>query len=516
MNEYINEKTILFFFGFLFLFVSVVFHVIKKEKFSIAFLFCSALLLFLFACILDPFLNPWDERFHALVAKNLMNHPLMPTLYDKTLVNMAYDRWDRYHIWLHKQPLFLWQIAISYKIFGVNEFALRLPSALLCCANVFALYRSGKILGNSNIGYYAAFLFTSSSYMLQLVSGWQILEHNDVSFIAYISLSIWAWLEYYNSGKKYWIVLIGIFSGFAILCKWMVGLLVYLGWGIYSLISNKFIIKKYWDILLSLLITVIVVLPWQLLILKWYPAEAAKSYNYYSTKHLFEEVDGHGGEWYYHFSIMGDVFGIIAPYLLLPALVFFYLKMENKKMFFSFFIMLLFVYLLFSFAATKMPSFTAILIVPIYISLAFLMDYLIKQYAKIKMSSAISKTLLVILLGWFAFARIDIKSLNETHCIIGQENNCRKVWENNKKIFQNLKLPTHSVIFNVKGRNYVDAMFYTGIPSYEMIPTEEQYLDMKNKNLRIVLFRPLNDSIPSYLKRDSTIIIINDTINVCE
>ena len=29
----------------------------------------------------DLFLHSWDERYHALVAKNLLQHPLLPTLY---------------------------------------------------------------------------------------------------------------------------------------------------------------------------------------------------------------------------------------------------------------------------------------------------------------------------------------------------------------------------------------------------------------------------------------------------
>ncbi|CAN5301129.1 hypothetical protein BH09BAC5_BH09BAC5_03980 [soil metagenome] len=516
MAGLINSKTILFFIGFVFLFSSIVFHVYKKDKISIALLLGAAIVFFLFACILDPFLNPWDERFHALVAKNLMKHPLMPTLYDETVVNMPYDKWDRYHVWLHKQPLFLWQIALSYKIFGVNEFALRFPSALLCILSVFALYRSGKILGNENVGFYAAFLLTTSFYMIQLVSGYQELDHNDVSFIGYITLSIWAWLEYFNSKNKRWLILIGIFSGFAILCKWMVGLLVYLGWGIFSLIENRFTIKKYWNILLSVLITALVFLPWQILILKWYPAEAAESYSYYSTKHLFEAVDGHDGKWYYHFGLMGEMFGAFVPYLIIPALVIFYLKIKNKKIFYSFFVMLFAVYGLFSFAATKMPSFTTILILPIFISMAFLIDFLVSQYEHFKLPKHLSKLILILSFGAFAFLRIDFNSLNETHCIIGEENYCRKIWEGNKRIFQGLNVPANSVLFNVNGRNYIDAMFYTGLPSYNFIPTEAQYRDVQQKNRTIVLFKFPSDSIPRYLENDSKVIFINDSINLCE
>lgn len=107
MNIFLNEKVVLFSIGIFFLLLSIFFHVSKKEKNSLFFLVCSALSLFLFASIYYPYLNVWDERFHALVAKNLTKHWLMPTLYDDPIVNMAYDNWDRYHIWLCKPPLFL-------------------------------------------------------------------------------------------------------------------------------------------------------------------------------------------------------------------------------------------------------------------------------------------------------------------------------------------------------------------------------------------------------------------------
>jgi len=135
--------------GCVFFVLSIVSQLRKRNDFSIVFLGLTAMCIFSFSALLDPFLNLWDERFHALVAKNLMNHPLMPTLYDDPVVDMAYDRWDRYYIWLHKQPLFLWQIALSFKIFGVSEFALRLPNVVLATVLVLINIPFGQTIGES-------------------------------------------------------------------------------------------------------------------------------------------------------------------------------------------------------------------------------------------------------------------------------------------------------------------------------------------------------------------------------
>ena len=40
---------------------------------------------------MDPYLHEWDERYHALVAKNLMPHPLKPTLYDNPVLLIPGD-----------------------------------------------------------------------------------------------------------------------------------------------------------------------------------------------------------------------------------------------------------------------------------------------------------------------------------------------------------------------------------------------------------------------------------------
>lgn len=50
-----------------------------------------------------------------------------------------------------------------------------------------------------------------------------------------------------------------------------------------------------------------------------------------------------------------------------------------------------------------------------------------------------------------------------------------------QKIFTSLKLPPNSVLFNVEGRYYVDAMFYTGLPAYNFLPSTDQCNDLTKR-----------------------------------
>jgi len=74
---------------------------------ALFFIVLSGFLFFVYTAS-DFFLHVWDERYHALVAKNLTKHPFFPTLYDKPILPFDYKSWVGNHIWLHKQPLPLW------------------------------------------------------------------------------------------------------------------------------------------------------------------------------------------------------------------------------------------------------------------------------------------------------------------------------------------------------------------------------------------------------------------------
>jgi len=89
-------------------------------------------------------LNHWDEVFHAVVARNLLKHPLKPTLVDVPYLPFQGGHWDESHLWLHKPTLPLWQIALAFAVLGINTFALRLPSAILSTGAACLTYLIGK------------------------------------------------------------------------------------------------------------------------------------------------------------------------------------------------------------------------------------------------------------------------------------------------------------------------------------------------------------------------------------
>lgn len=428
---------------------------------------------------------------------------------------MDYDRWDRYHIWLHKQPLFLWQIALSFKIFGVSEFALRLPNVVLGTILVLITYRSGKLLVNKQVGYVSGLLMISTIYLLELIAGRQELEHNDFTFLVYISLSIWSFIEYYYTKKKIWIYLIGLFSGMAILCKWLVGLLVYFGWFVLRIMQKKIKLSKNKDIVISLFVTILISLPWQILTLLWYPTEAISAYKFNSL-HFTIPLEGHGGDFWYHFDMFNTIYGKIASFLIIPAFIIFLKKGNDKKLINSLFIMVIIVYLFFSLAATKMPSFSIIVSMIIFIAFASLFDYIINYFNQFIKKVNIKHIIFSLSIIAIVLLKFDVEFLQEKHTLWKEDNRYTRMLSHNKEVFKSLDLSSNTVLFNVKGRHYIEAMFYTGLPAYNFVPSFEQYQDIKNKERNVAIFIRNNIEIPDYLKNDSTIIFINKEIQEYE
>jgi len=202
--------------------MSILLSASGKNTAALIGLFFTAFFLRLFMAHLDPFLHDWDERYHALAARNMMNNPLIPMLRAHPLLPFDYKNWGDCHIYLHKQPFFLWQMALSMKLFGVSEFAIRYPDVIAWSFGVVMLYRIALLMTqNVKIAFLTALFMCFSYYNLEIISGYIGMDRNDGCFDFYVLASIWAFAEYHKNQKISWVLLIGLFAGFAILTKWL-------------------------------------------------------------------------------------------------------------------------------------------------------------------------------------------------------------------------------------------------------------------------------------------------------
>lgn len=500
----------------------IVFHIIsiyyfsfgRNIKYAIWFLFVGSFAMRFLLSGFDPYFHPWDEQYHALVSKNMAENNFLPLLYK--IAPLPYDpnNWTGNQVWLHKQPMFMWQIALNIKMFGSSVMAVRLPSIIMSSLLVFVIFRLGKIMVNEMVGYISALLYAACCYFLEFNTGTHCTDHNDIAFMFYIILSIWAYAEYRLLNKSNYIWLIGLFAGCAILNKWTVGLLVFSGWGV----SLFFIpgIKGKWNelknILKSFFMCLCVCLPWQIYILCTYPLESMHEYTY-SSKHFSEVVEGHTGDYLYYFDQAIIQYGTFVAYLLPVAIIILCIDIKNLPFRVSYITWIVFAFLFFTMAQTKMPAFCIIVAPLLFISLGNLVYKVAGYVRKIKISRAGSNSLEFAGLVIICLISMDFETMQAYHTPWIKDDSRAFVRETKIRITELGKSlagkydPEKAVFFNCKPTDNIPFMFFSGYTAYDKVPTADECDDLKEKGFK-VFFIDNYEGIPDHIKNDSSVVCI--------
>ncbi|MCK9421886.1 MAG: glycosyltransferase family 39 protein [Bacteroidales bacterium] len=483
---------------------SIILFLNKKPGYSLLFLVISGVILRIMAAGLDPFLYTWDEQFHALVAKNMMHQPFKPMLIVNPVLDYDYQSWISNHIWLHKQPWFLWQIALFFKMFGVNEFVLRLPTALMFSLLIPIIYRIGKLLTNPEIAWCGAFIYTFSYFFINFISGITFTDHNDGAFVFYIALSLWAWAEYNHSGKRKWIYLIGIFAGIAIMNKWLAGLLIYSGWflSVFAKSGKKKRIQELKNIAIALICTLAVALPWQIYIMMAFPKESQYVF-LFNSRHLMDPLEAHSENRWYHFYLLSQQYGgILVYFVILPGLYYFVNSLHNKETKIAVITWIAVTYIFFTVVASKMPMFCTIVSPLIFLGLGAILEKGIQKFREY-LPSRKYLFIAVLLLFYLDYDNLSINDLDNIH---SDKHANWKEWKTKALIDKYVakRIPSKDyVIFNSGRFNAIMLMFYSENTAYGYYPDKRQYEVMKSAGVKMATF--VDENMPDYMKKDTAV-----------
>ncbi len=128
---------------------------LKKYKFNLLVLLLLSLTLPLFFYKLgQSSLVNWDEAWYASISRNI--------LHTGDIFNLKWNGQP----YLDHPPFGFWLEALSFKIFGVNEFWARFPQAVAGFLTLFVTYLLGKKLFNSWVGFFSGLFLSSSIWFI--------------------------------------------------------------------------------------------------------------------------------------------------------------------------------------------------------------------------------------------------------------------------------------------------------------------------------------------------------------
>ena len=448
----------------------------ERPRAAIAFLLAGGFCLRLYAAG-DGFLHSWDERFHALVAKNLIAHPFRPMLYDVPLLPYEPGAWTENHVWLHKPPLALWLMALSMTVVGVNELAVRLPSLLLSTAGIYATYRMGAAWKGVGVGLLAASLQSVNSFLILLAAGWVATDHPDTVLVALVGLAT-ATVAVGGPSTGAFAVL-GALSGLGVLGKSLPGLLplpLGLAWHWGGHVPRGALLAR---TALALAVCVVVALPWSLYSAHAFPVESALEHDY-TLRHFVEPLEGHQGSALYYFGQLPKVYGE----LIYLALLWFLWRLARGggggrgPVERALALWMLLPYAIFSLAATKMPGYVMVAAPAVFLIQAACCAWLRQRWGgsrgrrlgiALALSGLIALPVRTVLDGLRLFRPYDRQP----------------TWAENLRQLGTRLAGSRAVVLG--SPRPIEAMFYTSQTAYSFVPDRRTVESLQARGYRVLI-----------------------------
>ncbi|MGZ8483930.1 MAG: glycosyltransferase family 39 protein [Candidatus Binatia bacterium] len=335
-----------------------------------------------------------DEGRNAEIAREI--------LLLKDWVTPHYDFIPR----LDKPIFFFGLVALSYKFFGISEWAARLPSALAALACLCITYRFAGSLFGRRAGLWSALILLSSIEFFALSRA--VIMDMTLTFC--ITLALWSFClgqRGVESGAgKSQFLLMYVAMGMATLLKGPIGFLLPAAViGVYLLLTKRWSLLRHMQVPLGIALLILTAAPWYL---------TAESRNPGYLRYFLWEENVHrfttmqfkrSGPWYYFIGVLAG--GFFPWTVLLPATITDLGKraLKGEHLFLSLWVAI--PLLFFSLSSSKLPHY----ILPIYPPLAIILAAVI---AKAQTDSTVKKKRIL----WFPLATFCLVSFAITLTVL--------------------------------------------------------------------------------------------------
>ncbi len=259
----------------------------------------------------------WDEGIYAIVSHEMLEQPSL------TLQLHGQP-------WFEKPPLGFWIEAGSMALFGVTEFAVRLPSAIYFFISILLIYFLGKALFDEHIAFVSAILTAITPAMLH--------EHMartgdlDTGLLLLTVAALYFLVKAVGQHRPGMLIASGAMVGLLVMLRGTPAVFVLLIGLVYFIVTGAwraFAFKVYGYTILVLLG---IALPWHIHQL-W--VHGQQFWNVYVMEHFLSRISmpiqTHGGPWYFYVEYFWDRQGIIFSVLVIVALLYALYRLWTAK-----------------------------------------------------------------------------------------------------------------------------------------------------------------------------------------
>lgn len=178
------------------------------KRFSVFLIFASFVFL-VFYKLGDNYFSNWDEAWYADIGRNMVRtgNFLTPVFNQQPF--------------FEKPPFYYWLSFLSFKIFGINEFAARFPSALAALGTGVLLFLLGQRLFNRHVAIVSVFILASTiGFLYRSRTG-----NLDSVLTLFIIATIHSFFMAFLKNNKMWYLVMGLSIALGFLTKGFIAFL---------------------------------------------------------------------------------------------------------------------------------------------------------------------------------------------------------------------------------------------------------------------------------------------------
>jgi 4-amino-4-deoxy-L-arabinose transferase-like glycosyltransferase len=196
-------------------------HFIHRNKYLLV--FAGILVIYGFNLFID--IMDVDAAQYASISMEMSQNGSYLEVYHR---NMDY---------LDKPPLSFWMSSASFSLFGLSNFAYKLPALLLTLLGLYSTYRFTQLFYTKKTAVFATLILASTQGMFLMTND----VRTDTSLLAFVIFSIWQLMLFVqrNTWKNLLLGFIGV--GLAMLAKGPIGIVA-----VAAALGTHFILKREW------------------------------------------------------------------------------------------------------------------------------------------------------------------------------------------------------------------------------------------------------------------------------